>query len=55
MTWDELRAVVRAGAPTRGVRASFVESIRQSLRVDGIDISEAEVRLAVAHVIRPSV
>jgi hypothetical protein len=54
ISWDELRAVVKASAPTHGVRAAFVDSIRQSLRVEGIDLSEAEVRRAVEHVVAPS-
>jgi hypothetical protein len=51
--WDQLQAVVRAAPRSRGVRAEFVESIRQSLRVEGIDVSDAEVRRAVELVIAP--
>jgi hypothetical protein len=46
-TWDELRALAKRAAPSRGLRDEFVQSIRQSLRVEGYVLAEAQVRRAV--------
>jgi hypothetical protein len=50
----ELVEIVKATPPTRGVRAEFVRSVQQSLRVEGYVLSEAEVRRAVENVLHVS-
>jgi hypothetical protein len=48
----DLQAIVRAAKPSRGVRDEFVRSVQQSLRVEGYEVADAQVRHAVEAVVR---
>jgi hypothetical protein len=50
--WQDLQAIVKAAKPSLGVRDEFVRSVQQSLRVEGYELAEAQVRRAVEAVVR---
>ena len=46
-TLEDLRALAKSVRPSSGLRAQFVQSVQQSLRVEGYLLGEDQVRRAV--------